>query len=226
MVQKLRFLTDSDVKRGIAISRLDTQVKKETLVKERKAYQMRSDSNKIEVIKTYVALGGNLALTAAATKVPIRTLESWKVQSWWKTIVAELKKADKLELSAKTKTIIEKSLELMNDRLDRGDIFYNPKTGEIQRKPVAIKELHHIAKDMMDRKHILDKAFETSDQIETPTGDKLAALAERFAQLAEMSLEKKRPVVTDVILAKEIVYAQNESGERQESPGLQPTSSV
>lgn len=217
MGQKVRFLTDSEVKRGIALSRMEAEATKAELVKNRKKYRMYSDANKIEVIKSYVALGGNLALTAAATNIPIRTLESWKVQSWWKHIVAELKKAEKLELSSKTKTIIDKSLELLNDRLDNGDFFYNPKTGQVERKPVSVKDVHLIAKDLMDRKHIIDKAFEVHEPLQEAAGDKLAALAERFAKLAEATLDKKKEVVvTDVVFAKELTNAQNEGSERTE----------
>jgi hypothetical protein len=230
LAQKVRFLTDSEVKKGIALSRVEAEVTKAELVKNRKKYQMYSDSNKVEVIKTYVALGGNLALTAAATKIPVRTLESWKIQSWWKHIVGELKKADKLELSAKTKTLIEKSLELMHDRLDNGDFFYNPKTGVIERKPVGIRDVHLIAKDLMDRKHIIDKAFEVHEPMQEAAGDKLAALAERFARLAEATLDKKKEVVvTDVVFVKETsedINAKNEGSGGSEGTRLLTTTPV
>lgn len=204
MVRKVRLLTDSELKAGIAQAVVKATMEKEELVKHRKKAQFRSDSVKIEVIKTFLALGGNLALTAGATNIPLRTLKLWKTQNWWKSLVNELKKAEKLELSAKTKTIIERSMELLADRLENGDAFYHPKTGEIIRKPVPAVTLHQIAKDMIDRKNILDKAFEETVQVEDK-GDKLAALAERFAELAEATLENKKPAieVTDVVFVQE-----------------------
>jgi hypothetical protein len=78
------------------------------------------------------------------------------------------------------------------------------KTGEIIRKPVPAVTLHQIAKDMIDRKNILDKAFEEK-VVSEPAGNKLADLAERFAKLAEMSIQNKKPTVevTDVVFATE-----------------------
>lgn len=207
MPRKIRLLTDSPVKHQAAVQRMDEIILKEDLKKARKEHQrqrlLRSDSTKVEVVKTFIALGGNLQLTAASCGIPHRTLQNWKATTWWKNLVSELKKAEKLELSAKTKTIIERSMMLLADRLENGDAFFNQKTGEVQRKPVSAKDLHTIAKDMMDRKLILDKAFEEKI-VETSEGNKLAALAERFAKLAEATLENKPKIeVTDVVFAEE-----------------------
>lgn len=208
MPRKIRLLTDSPVKHDLAVQRMDEIILKEDLKKARKEHQkkrlLRSDSTKVEVVKTFLALGGNLQLTAGSCGIPHRTLQNWKATDWWKNLVSELKKADKLELSAKTKTIVERSMELLLDRIENGDAFFNQKTGEVQRKPVSAAALNQIAKDMMDRKLILDKAFEETIP-ETTKGDKLAALAERFAKLAEATLENKKPTieVTDVVFAEE-----------------------
>lgn len=208
MVRKVRLLTDSELKKGKALAVIEATVLKESLMAERKKkqknYRLRSDYAKIEVVKSYIALGGNLQLTAASVGIPLRTLESWKASAWWKNLVNELKKAEKLELSAKTKLIIERSMDLLADRLENGDAYVDMKTGEVRRKPVGAVVLHQIAKDMIDRKNILDKAFEEK-VIETSKDDKLAALAERFAKLAEMSIEKQKPQVnvTDVVYVTE-----------------------
>lgn len=215
MVRKVRFLTDSEVKRGIAISRAEATELKGELIKARKQRVLHSDATKIEVIKTYIALGGNIPLTAGATGIPFKTLDKWRCTSWWKNLVAEFKKAEKLELSAKTKSIIDRSLDLLHDRLEHGDYYYNPKTAVIERKPVNARDIHTIAKDMIDRKNILDRAFEQTAPQEA-NGDKLASLAERFAKLAEATLEnQKKPAVnvTDVVFVKETDNAPHE--ERQ-----------
>ena len=206
MARKVRLLTDSKIKKEQALELLNQRIE---LVEERKAHQkrsrMRSDSVKIEVIKTFVALGGNLMQTAAATGVPVQTLHLWKRTDWWKNLLAELKKTEKLEMSQRTKLVIEKSLELLNDRLENGDVKINRKTGEAERVPVPAKELHTIAKDMLDRKLILDKSFE-QEVVEVSKDDRLKSLAERFAALAEKALEKPKPTVevTDVIFAEEV----------------------
>ncbi len=208
MVRKVRLLTDSMIKKGKALAVLEATVLKEELVANRKKVQFRSDYAKVEVVKTYLALGANLTLTSSATGVPLRTLHLWKSSTWWKNLVNEIKKVEKLELSAKTKAILDRSLDQIIDRLDNGDIILNQKTGTIERKKLSARDLNQITKDIMDRKLILDRAFEEK-VVEVDKGDRLAALAERFANLAEATLEntKKRPVVevTDVVFVKEEV---------------------
>lgn len=196
-------LTDSEYKKKQAIAAIDREV----LIAERKKHQrkmtLRSDSTKIEVVKTYLALGGNATLTAAATKIPFDTIKTWKTTNWWNQLVNDMRKAEKLELSAKTKRILDKSLDLVMDRLDNGDFFYDQKSGQLVRKPIPARELNKIAVDMIDQKFILDKA--TEEQVELSTNEeKLAKLAERFAELAATALARKPAVeVTDVVFVEE-----------------------
>jgi hypothetical protein len=209
LARKLRLLTDSTIKHDKAVEILTTKVElMEARKKHKKNYHMRSDATKVEVVKTYLALGGNLKLTAEAVQIPYRTLYVWKCSDWWKNLIAECKKVEKLEMSHRTKMIVEKSMTLLEDRLLNGDIIYNQKTGELIRKPVMAKDLHTIAKDMLDRKLLLDKSFEEK-VIEVSKDDRLADLAARFASLAEKALEKPKPhvEVTDVIFAEEIKHA-------------------
>lgn len=205
MKRKFRLLTDDERKKGESLAMMEAQETKRQLVEARRKRVLHSDSTKIEVVKTFIAMGGNLSQTAGACNISYKTLEAWKATNWWKNLLAELKKAEKLELSTKTKAILDKSLDLLHDRLDKGDVFFHPKTGELTRKPLDAKAINQIAKDMLDRKNILDKAFENTVP-ETSKDDKLASLAERFAKLAEASLEhnKKPPVeVTDVVFVTE-----------------------
>lgn len=201
---RTRLLTDSNIKKQQAID----HVLKAELVLERKKHQkkqrMRSDHTKIEVVKTYLALGGNLSLTSGATNIPHRTLCSWKASDWWKNLVQELKKEEKLVLSAKTKDIMERTMELTVDRIENGDFIYDQKKGELIRKPLQAKDLHKITIDMMDRKEILDKATEEKVDLKS-NDDKLVDLAKRFADLAQMALDKPKPTieVTDVVYITE-----------------------
>jgi hypothetical protein len=201
---RTRLLTDSTIKKQQAI---DHVLKKE-LILERKKHQkkqrMRSDHTKIEVVKSYLALGGNLTLTAGSTNIPYRTLQAWKASEWWKNLVAELKKEEKLTLSAKTKAILERTMELTAERIENGDFIYDQKKGELVRRPLPAKDLHKITVDMMIRRDIIDEA--TAERVVMKNNDeKLADLAKRFADLATLALEKPNTVVevTDVIFAEE-----------------------
>jgi hypothetical protein len=149
------------------------------------------DDVKIDTIKTFLALGGNLVLTAGATGISYQTLKYWKASNWWNTVITELRKAEKLELSANTKKILNKSLALLEDRLDKGDFIYDQKKGKLIRKPVPAASLHKIAVDMMERKDVLDKAT-SEENINESNDSKLIKLAEQFAALAAKAIEKQK----------------------------------
>lgn len=201
---RTRLLTDSPIKKAQALAHID----KHDLIEARKIHQkkqrMESDHTKIEVVKSYLALGGNLTLTSGATGIPIRTLFLWKSKQWWKDLVAALKREEKLTLSAKTKRILELSMEETLDRLENGDFVIDQKTGQFLRKPVSARELNKITTDMLERKEKLDLATEEKQEMKS-NDDKLADLAQRFADLAQKALEKPKTTVevTDVIYMKE-----------------------
>jgi hypothetical protein len=85
-----------------------------------------------------------------------------------------------------------------------GDVVITPK-GETVRKPVAMKDAHRVAVDLLNQKDAIEKAMSKEPGAEGEgSTDKLEVLAERFAMFAtkkiEQSLDKKRTVeVTDVI---------------------------
>lgn len=210
--KKIRLLTDSAVKKEQAMARLE----KEALMAERKKHQHKlkyySDDAKVNVIKTYLALGGNTTLTAHACGITVRTLFLWKNTEWWKQIYNDLRKQEKLELSAKAKNIVEKSLEVLADRVANGDFIYDSKTGQLIRKGIPAKDALQIADKLLERKQILDDATAEDVPKEVQGTGMLEQLAERFATLATKALDKKQTVeVTDVVFVKETDNATNEN---------------
>jgi hypothetical protein len=175
-----------------------------------------SDSQKIEAVKTYLALG-EVRLTAAVLKIPEVTIHNWKSKEWWKEIEQDLRTQEDLVLSARLQKIINKSLEQVEDRLERGDYVFDQKTGKLVRKPVNLAVAHKVAMDMVDKRDVLNNKIPQSTSVDA-IEDKLNKLAEKFAEIAGVA---KRPVieVTDVIEveAKEqetenTLYAQREAG--------------
>ena len=186
------------------------RAEREKLIKARLEHRQRrkTDECKVETVKAYLALGGNLTLTAAATGISRNTLKTWKYSSWWDKLIKEFRKEERLELSVNTKKILTKSMEELADRLEKGDHVYDAKRGELVRKPVPAKDLHRISVDMIDRKEKIDHAIDTGDNEEKGgQEDKLQKLAEQFAQLAITAVKNKdKPQVvevTDVIFVEE-----------------------
>jgi len=154
-----------------------------------------SDSQKIEAVTTYLALG-NMTLTASVLKIPEVTLRSWKAKTWWKEIEEDLKVQEDLQLSVRLQRIIGSTLEATEDRIKNGDWVYNNKEGKLERKPVSLRDVHRVGMDMMDKRDQLAGKTSTSVPLEA-IEQKLLKLAEKFAALAQ---PKQIIEVTDVIL--------------------------
>jgi transposase-like protein len=162
-----------------------------------------SDKQKLEAVQSFLVLG-NVSLVSRILGIPRITLQVWKASNWWKELVDEIKLQDRIELSNKMKKIVSAAHAVVEDRLINGDMVVTPK-GEMIRKPVAMKDAHRVAVDLLNQKDAIEKAIgkEPGAEGEGST-DKLEVLAERFAMFAtkkiEQSLDKKRTVdVVDVV---------------------------
>lgn len=158
-----------------------------------------SDSQKLEAVTTYLALG-NLVLTASVLKIPEFTLRAWKQRDWWKEIEQELAVQDNIELSSRLKRIIETTISATEDRIKNGDWVYNNKTGELMRKPVLMKDAHKVTMDFINKREQLVNQIPQNTSIEQ-IDEKLKKLAEKFEEIAT----GRKPIeVTDVIIGEEV----------------------
>lgn len=156
-----------------------------------------SDSQKIEAVTTYLALG-NLVLTSNVLKIPEMTLRGWKQTAWWKEIAEDLALQEDLQLSSRLQKIIESTISATEDRIKNGDWIYNNREGTLIRKPVNLRDVHKVTMDFIDkREHLINK---------TPNNVALEAVDERLKKLAEKfeQIANARNVVqvTDVIVGE------------------------
>jgi hypothetical protein len=154
-----------------------------------------TDQKKIEVVTTYLTVG-NAPMTEAITGVSRETIRHWKMAPWWKEIERELQDSENIELSAKLKKIVDKSIDVTLDRLEHGDTIFNPKTGELLRVPVKVREALRAIDSMVDKRQILQNKPTRITETRT-IDDRLNKLAEEFKRFAN---------------AKEIVYAPEGEG--------------
>lgn len=156
-----------------------------------------SDSQKLETVKCWL-LTGNLAMTAGIVKVPEDTVRRWAKTTWWAQIVDDLHQEDQLLLSARLKKIVDKSFDVIEDRLEKGDFVYDQKTGQMRRKQVNMRDAHKVAIDLVDKREKL-LAGHGPKASEEQVADKLIKLAEKFAELAgARKLETNTIEATDV----------------------------
>lgn len=169
-----------------------------------------SDSQKLEAVKTYLMLG-SVRLTATLLKIPEVTLKVWRATSWWKELEAELKIQDELQLSTRLKGIVEKSLAVVEDRLEHGNFIYDQKLGTLKRVPVNLKDAHRVALDSVQQKDLIAMRYvekANDGQIE----DKLLKLAEKFAEIATKKFNENRTVpMAEVVEDDDAVHDEREA---------------
>lgn len=138
---------------------------------------------RVQVVTTYLALG-NASMVEAVTKVPAGTVRQWRTQDWWKDLEGQLMEERALELNGKLKRIVDKSLDMVMDRLDNGDISYNPKTGEFTRRPAYLKDLNKTLGDALDKQVLLQK-FQKPAEAKQDITNQLKELAREFAAIVK-----------------------------------------
>lgn len=173
---------------------------------------------KVEVVSKYLVLG-NLKLVAADTGVNYGLIRQWKIQPWWKDLENEIRATQNIALDNKLSKIIEKSMEATMDRLENGEIILNNKTGQLVRKPVAMKDAAKVATDFMTRQQVLRKDETDKPQVsQQSVTEQLAALAMEFAKWQIKDASKKEAIDIE---SKEITDAIPEEREEGLQEGIE-----
>lgn len=157
------------------------------------------DQKKIEAVTTYLAVG-KFPLVEAVTGVPRATLKQWRLQPWWKEMEEEIRREDEYELDAKLSKIINRSLDAVVERIEGGEFKINPKTGQITRVPVTLKDVHRVAVDLVDKRNLI-RGKPTSRVEKTETVDTLQKLAAQFAEWVKISMRKEPRIIEGETIA-------------------------
>jgi transposase-like protein len=174
-----------------------------------------SDTQKIEAVTTYLMLGGNLSQTSKALKIPLQTLNVWKYSEWWNHLERDVRKEERLTLSTKLKKVMDLSLEVASDRLERGDWIYDQKAGELRRKPVSMRDASKLAMDAANLRTKMD-LNENHTIANEEISSKLEKLAEAFTNLSK-GIKVTQEEVEDIEFVEEVIDALHE----ERSEGLQ-----
>ena len=142
-----------------------------------------SDKKKIEVVTSYLALG-KAPMVEAVTGVKAQTIRIWKMQPWWKDLVREIQMSEDQELDGKLTKIIDKSLDVINDRLEKGEFILDSRSGTIKRVPVKLRDTHRVTSDLLDKRNVL-RGKPTSITERVSTEDVLKKLAQQFQEFTK-----------------------------------------
>lgn len=173
------------------------------------------ESKKIELVTTYLATG-SLLMASGICKVPYTTCKHWKKQPWFKDMIANIRSEEKMELDAKVSKIVNKTLDVIVDRLDGGDYILDSKSGTVKRVPVKMRDAKSVMTDLFDKRQLLRN--EPTSITESQTVDKrLEMLAERFEKFVGGGATQ--PELPNTLDAEQYeVIIENESNEIEVNP--------
>lgn len=147
-----------------------------------------SDQKRVEAA-TADAMGLKAPMIAAATGIPLETIRDWRTREWYKDLVDEIQREEDHALDGKLSKLIDKSTEVILDRLERGDFMFDPKSGDFKRRPVYMKDAAKVTTEIINRRNLL-RGKPTSISSKEAIGDRLAKLAEQFSALTKAREEK------------------------------------
>jgi hypothetical protein len=145
-----------------------------------------------EVVGQYLILG-NLKMVAALTDMPYNTLRKWRYEPWWPEMVAELRATQNIKMDASLTELVELSLAAAYDRIVNGDYIYDQKSGEIRRKPAALRDIHRVAVDLLGKREFLrDRSEDRQEDSKVTIEEHLKLMAKEMAKWVDT---KKKEVV-------------------------------
>lgn len=165
---------------------MDTSDKSLLIKRASKAHQpgkMYPPEKRIEVVTKWMALG-NMRLVSELTGVSYQLCRMWKQMPWWADLVAEIKASRDIVVDNKLSKLVDRSLELVGDRLDNGNIIWNKKTQQYDRAELSISEVTKVADTLLTQQLNLSKKKVVESQADSQQSvkDQIAMLAGEFAK--------------------------------------------
>lgn len=154
------------------------------------------------------AMTGSAAKTGEILGIKPGTIRQWKLQPWWQQVIDRIRNEKDDELDVKLTHIMDKSLEVINDRLENGDFVYDVKKGELVRKPMGGKETAVVTSIMVDKRAMIREKRVVRRQ-ETEVMDRLKNLASEFEKMTKHHKAKDITDVSSVIKSDDEVVINN-----------------
>lgn len=142
-----------------------------------------SDAVKVKAVTLWLETG-SLPVVSHTLDIPYNTVRDWRTKPWWREIQAHVENEGDSELDAKYTKLVQKSLAAIEDRLEKGDFQYDPKTGKMIRKPVLMRDALRVTNDLMDKRNIIRKNEKRESSLQT-VEDRLKKLADNFSEFTK-----------------------------------------
>lgn len=128
--------------------------------------------------------------TAKICRIPEGTIKHWMQTVWWKDAYQSIKREKNEELDGKISAILDKSINLIAQRLKKGDATV-AKDGSIVYKPVAARDIAMISAILFDKRALM-RGDPTSRTEKVSTEEVLSNLMESFKKLADKVAKPRR----------------------------------
>ena len=132
---------------------------------------------------TLYCVYGDLNEVCRFTDVPVNILRMWKEEPWWIEVQKQVFVEQNDRLSARISGVLDKAIDQIADRLDNGDTTYNPKTGEVTRKPVEAKVLASLF-DTLSHQRRVTRGEPTAITAKLGTDNRLEKLEQAFIRFS------------------------------------------
>jgi len=165
---------------------------------------------RIEVVSQYLVLG-NMKLVSATTGVSYDLIREWKGKPWWVELEAEIRASQNIEMDTKLSKIVDKSLDAVLDRVENGDFIYDQKSGEIRRRPVALRDVHRVSVDMISKQDLIRKGVsDRGEDSKISVEEQLKMLAQNFAKWVTDAEKEKKTI--DLVEVEDAIYEERQTG--------------
>lgn len=150
---------------------------------------------------TLYCVYGDVEEVSKILDIPTNVLRMWKEEPWWIEIQKKVFVEQNDRLSARISGVLDKAVEQIADRLDNGDTTYNPKTGEVTRKPVEARVLASLFETLSHQRRIT-RGEPTAISSKIGTDNRLEKLEQAFLRFSK-AIE---------VVAEPIKQQENEDG--------------
>lgn len=151
-----------------------------------------TEDKKIELVALYIRIF-NLNEAARQMGIPIHTARNWHYSDWWKKVEDELRTQGLKQTAGKLDGLTTKAMSVVEDRLEKGDFIYDPKSGDIKRIGVKASVANQITRDSIDRKLKLEKLANNSKASDEAVTSRLQALREEFLKFVKSKTIEETP---------------------------------
>ena len=154
------------------------------------------EDKKIEAATLYAVLK-NYKEVSEITGVSVANIKKWKQEAWFENVVSRVIKEKNDILDQKLTGVIENCAELIQERLTKGDVRVNYKTGETYEVPLDARGLALVMGIVFDKRQLI--RGEATSRTETVSFDRrLENLRDTFEKFSKATQIEGEIIDVDV----------------------------